>query len=234
MCIRDSSKIHQCTSATDITAVWCAGGICGETRGGATISQCSSTGDIVTESCVGGIVGRMLYSIVTQCYSSGLAQAFPMKVANPAGGIAGFVDPSPTAVISYCYSDCEISAQNQVGGIMGFANKATGITVTHCVAWNRKLFSNGAPKSGRICGRFNKNEANNCYANPNMECRFSANTPAIVDEQIPNYAAQNFGADRYNGLSTMSTPIDAAKALSWDESIWNLAGEKPGLVWMLD
>lgn len=50
------SKIHQCTSATDITAVWCAGGICGETRGGATISQCSSTGDIVTESCVGGIV----------------------------------------------------------------------------------------------------------------------------------------------------------------------------------
>ena len=86
------SKIHQCTSATDITAVWCAGGICGETRGGATISQCSSTGDIVTESCVGGIVGRMLYSIVTQCYSSGLAQAFPMKVANPAGGIAGFVD----------------------------------------------------------------------------------------------------------------------------------------------
>ena len=85
------------------------------------------------------------------------------------------------------------------------------------MAWNRKLFSNGAPKSGRICGRFNKNEANNCYANPNMECRFSANTPAIVDEQIPNYAAQNFGADRYNGLSTMSTPIDAAKALSWDE-----------------
>ena len=77
---------------------------------GTTISQCSSTGDIVTESCVGGIVGRMLYSIVTQCYSSGLAQAFPMKVANPAGGIAGFVDPSPTAVISYCYSDCEISA----------------------------------------------------------------------------------------------------------------------------
>ena len=228
------SKIHQCTSATDITAVWCAGGICGETRGGATISQCSSTGDIVTESCVGGIVGRMLYSIVTQCYSSGLAQAFPMKVANPAGGIAGFVDPSPTAVISYCYSDCEISAQNQVGGIMGFANKATGITVTHCVAWNQKLFSNGAPKSGRICGRFNKNEANNCYANPNMECRFSANTPAIVDEEIPNYGAQTFGADRYNGLSTMSTPIDAAKALSWDEAIWNLAGEKPGLVWMLD
>ena len=228
------SKIHQCTSATDITAVWCAGGICGETRGGATISQCSSTGDIVTESCVGGIVGRMLYSIVTQCYSSGLAQAFPMKVANPAGGIAGFVDPSPTAVISYCYSDCEISAQNQVGGIMGFANKATGITVTHCVAWNQKLFSNGAPKSGRICGRFNKNEANNCYANPNMECRFSANTPAIVDEEIPDYGAQTFGADRYNGLSTMSTPIDAAKALSWDEAIWNLAGEKPGLVWMLD
>ena len=32
----------------------------------------------------------------------------------------------------------------------------------------------------------------------------------------------------------MSTPIDAAKALSWDEAIWNLAGEKPGLVWMLD
>lgn len=228
------SKIHRCASATDITAVWCAGGICGEVRDGATISQCSSTGEIVTQSCVGGIVGRMLYATVTQCYSSGLAQAFPMRVANPAGGIAGFVDPNPTAVISYCYSDCEVSAQNQVGGIMGLANKPTGITVTHCVAWNQKLFSNGAPKSGRICGRFNRNKAADCYANPNMECRFSANTPAIVDEEIPNYSAQSFGADRYNGLSTLSNPIEAAKVLSWDQSIWNLTGNKPCLAWTLE
>lgn len=227
------SKIHQCASTTDIIAVWCAGGICGEAREGATVSQCSSTGDIVTESCVGGIIGRMLYATVTQCYSSGLAQAYPMRVANPAGGIAGFVEPNPTSVISYCYSDSEVSAQNQVGGIMGLANKPTGITVTHCIAWNQKLYSNGAPKSGRICGRFNMNDGNNCYANPAMECRFSANTPAIVDEETPDYAAQTFGADRYNGLSTMSNPIDAAKALGWNQTIWNLDGEKPRLAWEL-
>lgn len=116
---------------------------------------------------------------------------------------------------------------------MGLANKGTGVTVTRCVAWNSSLYSNGAPKSGRVCGRFDKNEANNCYAYPNMECRFSANTPAIVDEVVPNYSATVNGADRYNGLSTIPTLMAAVKALQWDESIWDLSGEKPRLVWEL-
>ena len=77
-----------------------------------------------------------------------------MVVANPGGGIAGWVQPmsgaSTTSTISYCWSDCDVSAQNQVGGIMGNANNTTGsgITVHHCVAWNTYLFSQAAPKSG--------------------------------------------------------------------------------------
>ena len=63
--------------------------------------------------------------------------------------------------------------------------------------------------------------------------RFSANTPAIVDEVVPNYSATVNGADRYNGLSTIPTLMAAVKALQWDESIWDLSGEKPRLVWEL-
>lgn len=62
---------------------------------------------------------------------------------------------------------------------------------------------------------------------------FSANTPAIVDEVVPNYSATVNGADRYNGLSTIPTLMAAVKALQWDESIWDLSGEKPRLVWEL-
>ena len=120
-----------------------------------------------------------------------------------------------------------------MGGILGLANKGTGITLTHCVAWNSSLFSNGAPKSGRVCGRFDKNVANNCYANSNMICQFTANTPAIVDEVTPNYSATANGADRYNGLSTIPTLMGAVKALQWDEAIWDLSGEKPCLAWEL-
>ena len=228
------SKIYQCSSEMSINATWSAGGICGEAKGGATITQCYFVGDIVTKSCVGGIVSRMFQGTVTHCYSSGVAKSYPnVTPPNPGAGIAGLVEPSPTALISHCYSECEIAAQNQVGGILGLANKGTGVTVTRCVAWNSSLYSNGAPKSGRVCGRFDKNEANNCYANPNMECRFSANTPAIVDEVVPNYSATVNGADRYNGLSTIPTLMAAVKALQWDESIWDLSGEKPRLVWEL-
>lgn len=228
------SKIYQCSSEMSINATWSAGGICGEAKGGATITQCYFVGDIITKSCVGGIVSRMFQGTVTHCYSSGVAKSYPnVTPPNPGAGIAGLVEPSPTALISHCYSECEIAAQNQVGGILGLANKGTGVTVTRCVAWNSSLYSNGAPKSGRVCGRFDKNEANNCYANPNMECRFSANTPAIVDEVVPNYSATVNGADRYNGLSTIPTLMAAVKALQWDESIWDLSGEKPRLVWEL-
>lgn len=226
------SKVYQCSvSETNIKATWSAGGICGEVKENATVSQCCFQGEIVTQSCVGGIVGRMLQAVVTQCYSTGKAQAYPMLVANPAGGIAGFVDPSPTALISYCYSECELSAQNQVGGIMGLANKETGITVTHCVAWNLKLFSNGAPRSGKVCGFFKKNKADKCYTNPAMVCQFSGN-PVLTDQESLN--GTGAAADRFNGLTSNVSLIETAKTLlAWDQSIWNFDGEKPRLAWEL-
>ncbi len=225
------SKIYQCSSVATINATWSAGGICGEASLGATITQCHYAGNIVTTSCVGGIVGRMLLATVTHCYSSGKGQAYPMSVANPAGGIAGLVDPTPTASISYCYSECDLSAQNQVGGIMGFANKDTGITLTYCVAWNLSLFSNGAPRSGRVSGYFKKNVANNCYAHPNMVCQFPVNTalPDHIDVASVNGTT---AVDWFDGLTATASLKETTKnMLAWDQAIWNFDGEKPRLVW---
>lgn len=232
------SKIYQCGSETKITALWSAGGICGEVREGASIEQCYHVGDITTQSCVGGIASRLLGSTISHCYSHGVMKAVPMVVANPGGGIAGWVQPisgaSTTSAISYCWSDCDVSAQNQVGGIMGNANNTTGsgITVHHCVAWNTYLFSQAAPKSGRVCGRYSQNVAYSCYANPAMECVFP-NNPALPDQ-----ASVNIGAittvDRYNGLTTINNLMEAIRALDWDTSIWNLNGEQPRLAWELN
>jgi hypothetical protein len=177
----------------------------------------------------------MFKGSVTHCYSSGILDAASSwSIANAGGGIAGHVEPAnPPAEISYCYSDCNVSARNQVGGIMGFANVNTGITVAYCIAWNPVVFSGAAPRSGRVCGYFKKNIANRCYANPNMTCTFPANAslPERTDQDNLNGAT---AVDWYNGLSTMNTSIAAAKDLSWDESIWDLNGEKPRLAWTLD
>ena len=232
------SKIYQCGSETKITALWSAGGICGEVREGASIEQCYHVGDITTQSCVGGIASRLLGSTISHCYSHGVMKAVPMVVANPGGGIAGWVQPisgaSTTSAISYCWSDCDVSAQNQVGGIMGNANNTTGsgITVHHCVAWNTYLFSQAAPKSGRVCGRYSQNVAYSCYANPAMECVFP-NNPALPDQASVNVGAITT-VDRYNGLTTINNLMEAIRALDWDTSIWNLNGEEPRLAWELN
>ena len=232
------SKIYQCGSETKITALWSAGGICGEVREGASIEQCYHVGDITTQSCIGGIASRLLGSTISHCYSHGVMKAVPMVVANPGGGIAGWVQPisgaSTTSAISYCWSDCDVSAQNQVGGIMGNANNTTGsgITVHHCVAWNTYLFSQAAPKSGRVCGRYSQNVAYSCYANPAMECVFP-NNPALPDQASVNVGAITT-VDRYNGLTTINNLMEAIRALDWDTSIWNLNGEQPRLAWELN
>ena len=232
------SKIYQCGSETKITALWSAGGICGEVREGASIEQCYHVGDITTQSCVGGIASRLLGSTISHCYSHGVMKAVPMVVANPVGGIAGWVQPisgaSTTSAIFYCWSDCDVSAQNQVGGIMGNANNTTGsgITVHHCVAWNTYLFSQAAPKSGRVCGRYSQNVAYSCYANPAMECVFP-NNPALPDQASVNVGAITT-VDRYNGLTTINNLMEAIRALDWDTSIWNLNGEQPRLAWELN
>jgi hypothetical protein len=234
------SKIYQSSSETTIKADWFAGGICSELNGNATVEQCYHKGRIDTRSGVAGIAARVLSGTIKHCYSQGvLKAAYPVLItdptkgiaANPGGGIAGLVDATPSVLIEYCYSECEVEVQNQVGGIMGFAVKDnnTGITVTHCAAWNPSLYSNGAPRSGKVCGFFKKNIANNCYANPSMTCRFSATTPALPDQASLNGSTV---ADRYNGLTTIASLIEATRdALQWEPSIWNFAGEKPRLVW---
>lgn len=97
------------------------------------------------------------------------------------------------------------------------------------MAWNSSLYSNGAPKSGRVCGRFDKNEANNCYANPEYGA-VSANTPAIVDEVVPNIRQLLMVLTVITQFSTIPT-LMAAKALQWDES--GIFRRKPRLVWEL-
>jgi hypothetical protein len=235
------SKIYQCGSETTITATWSAGGICGEVRDGAIVEQCYHIGDITTQSCIGGIASRLLGSSISNCYSHGIMTAYPMVVANPGGGIAGWVQPlsgpSTTSMISYCWSDCTVYAQNQVGGIMGNANNTTGagITVHHCVAWNTYLYSNGAPRSGKVCGRYSFNVAYSCYANPAMECRFSATTPALPDQTSVNTSSSDAGdAYAFNGLTTIPNLMDAVSALSWDTSVWDLDGAQPRLKWELN
>jgi hypothetical protein len=241
-----ASGIRQCSAEANVTASWFAGGICGEMSENATVKECYYNGTVESRSCVAGIAARVLSGTIQHCHSHGVLTAYypvvandPTKglIANPGSGIAGLVDATPADVmavyITHCWSDCTIAAQNQVGGIMGFAVKDnnTGITLTHCIAWNPSLYSNGAPRSGKVSGFFKKNIADKCYAYPQMNCRFSATTPALNDDAGLNGSTN---ADRYNGLSTESDLIKIARdILQWDTSIWNFDGAEPRLAWEL-
>lgn len=235
--LHGASVIKACSSTVDLNVYWSAGGIAGEARRGALIEECWFVGTVTTKSCAGGIASRLLGAEIRNCYSKGTISALPYVVANPAGGIAGWVQPNfedaTAATISYCWSSCSVAAQNQVGGIMGNANNTTGngITVHHCVAWNTDLTSGAAPKSGRVCGRYSKNVAYSCYANPNMAMAIKGN-PAITDQSSVNTGNGDTGTfDRYNGLSDKETLMVAVEALSWDTQIWDLSGTEPRLKW---
>lgn len=226
-----NATINACSAdVTIVSTKYDSGGIYGYDNSAApkfsTVSNCWSAGDISGNRMVGGIAGN---------------------AANNAA-----VSP---VVIKNCYSTAKVHAQFKYGGIVGDAAQGQktgdGLDIKNhvekCIAWNESIYSDVADASvhysaGAVVGFTSvKNYLADCYRRADLD--FSdcpGNTFNVLFDQENSspesplkQVAQSTGGTNYNfpyhgkAAAAGTTASQVAKALGWDESIWDLSGALP-------
>lgn len=227
-----NAAIDACSA--DVTIVsnkYDSGGIYGydNTKGPeqkSVISNCWSAGDITGNRMVGGIAGNAAnngeYSEVT---------------------------------IRNCYSTAKVHAQFKYGGIVGDAaqGQKTGEGldlknhVEKCIAWNEAIYSDVADESvhysaGAIVGFTSvKNYLQDCVRKADLvfsDCpgnafnvlydQENATPESPLKEAVTSTGGTNYNYP-YHGKAAQAgaTASQVAKALGWDETVWDLSGDLP-------
>jgi hypothetical protein len=226
-----NATINACSADVIITSTkYDSGGIYGYDVTAApkfsTVSNCWTAGDITGNRMVGGI----------------------------AGNAANSANYSPV-VIKNCYSTAKVHAQFKYGGIVGDAAQTQktgeGLDIKNhiekCIAWNEAIYSDVADQSvhysaGAIVGFTSvKNYLVDCYRKADLvfsDCPGN-NTNFLVDQENASpdkplvEVAVSPGATNYNfpyhgkAAAAGATASQVAKALGWDETIWDLSGAFP-------
>jgi hypothetical protein len=192
-------------------------------------------------------------SIVSNCWTSGDISGNRM-VGGIAGNAANNANYSEV-VIRNCYSTARVHAQFKYGGIVGDAaqGQKTGENldiknhIEKCIAWNEAIYSDVADESvhysaGAIVGFTSlKNYLLDCYRKPDLDFSDCPGNPfnVLYDQEngTPDSplkeVAQSTGGTNYNypyhgkAAKQGQTASDVAKALGWDENIWDLSGALP-------
>ena len=194
------------------------------------VSNCWSAGDITGNRMVGGIAGN---------------------AANNATADKRYSE----VVIRNCYSTARVHAQFKYGGIVGDAaqGQKTGEGldlknhVEKCIAWNDAIYSDVADNgvhysAGAIVGFTSiKNYLLDCVRKPDLsfsDCPGNSfnvlyDQENATPESPLKEAVQSTGGTNYNypyhgkAAAEGATASQVAKALGWDESIWDLSGTLP-------
>lgn len=232
----------------------CVGGFCGRVDH-AFIDSCSSDCDVWSNvNYTGGFFGIDWAdaSTIRNCYSTG-----SVRGDQRAGGIAGGLIRYDTKIIN-CYSTCSVDASRNVGGIVGFANLDQGTgndtlmpdnVIQGCIAWQPSLqtrtyegatSTNDYYSSGAIVGfTATHNYLVNCKRRSDMNFRDYSDEQALYDQADANPTTPlvlnnpNTNVYKhyypYHGKSFSGTLSQAAKAIGWDETVWDLSGPTPVL-----
>jgi len=221
---------------------------------GATIDACSA--DVVISSTKydsGGIYGYdntkgPKFSTVSNCWTAGDITGNRMV-----GGIAGNAANNATyseVVIRNCYSTARVHAQFKYGGIVGDAAQGqktgTGLDLKNhiekCIAWNESIYSDVADdaahySAGAIVGFTSvKNYHVDCVRKPDLSFSDCPGNAFNVLYDQGNSSPESPLAEvegQYNfpyhgkAAATGATASQVAKALGWDESVWDLSGNLP-------
>lgn len=165
-----------------------------------------------------------------------------ISINQEGGGIFGRIESlkdGKNVVIENCGVSCELIDDNQaLGGIVGRIDACDNdIKVANCVVWSPSIIDEGSNSrsSGIVVGiaQGTKMTLQNCvyrsdinFSDVNYAEKFVATTPDVVNGQIGD--AGDFSP--YHGApTTASTASAAAKALGWDETIWDLSSDEPKL-----
>ena len=195
-------------------------------------------------------------SIISNCWSAGDITGNRM-VGGIAGNAANNANYSEV-VIRNCYSTARVHAQFKYGGIVGDAAQGQktgeGLDIKNhiekCIAWNEAIYSDVADASvhysaGAVVGFTSvKNYLVDCYRKPDLafsDC--PGNTTNLLVDQVNaspdsplKEVAVSPGSTNYNfpyhgkAAKAGATASEVAKALGWDETIWDLSGALPFFV----
>lgn len=195
-------------------------------------------------------------SVISNCWTSGDITGNRM-VGGIAGNAANNAAYSEV-VIKNCYSTARVHAQFKYGGIVGDAAQGQktgeGLDIKNhiekCIAWNEAIYSDVADdavhySAGAVVGFTSiKNYLVDCYRRSDLsfsDCPGNAfnvlNDQENASPESPlKEAAKSTGSTNYNypyhGKAAKAglTASDVAKALGWDETIWDLSGALPFFV----
>ena len=226
-----NATIDACSAdVTIVSTKYDSGGIYGydNTQGPkrSVVSNCWTAGDISGNRMVGGIAGN-------------------------AANNATYSD----VVIRNCYSTAKVHAQFKYGGIVGDA--AQGLKtgegldlknhVEKCIAWNESIYSDVADESvhysaGAIVGFTSiRNYLSDCVRKADLvfsDCpgnafnvlydQENASPDSPLKESVQSTGSTNYNYP-YHGKAAAkgATASQVAKALGWDESVWDLSGNLP-------
>lgn len=172
---------------------------------------------------VGGLAGCSKGATINNCYVDVTVHTHHNNKNTAVGGIVG--EPqNPLSNITNCFVKGEIKQTNNIdqrtGGVAG--NSWGAVKVDKCIAWlsniTGKFTSNAISANG-----VGEGVTNYCNAATTYTLTTDASS-GCSDPNKPNYSSS------VHGIET-SDPIAAAKALGWDQTVWDLSGNEPKLLW---
>lgn len=189
-----------------------------------------------------GALGTKGTATVRNCWVKGGSVYGSQQV----GAIMGVAENDCT--IEFCGTSADVTGQFGIGGILGRGDKAgKHKIVKNCVVWSDKVWCDAVTagdlshySSGIVVGTARKGEAPFTF----MDCVYRSGikfqdytdqNPLVDSPNVENGAVAQAaaGGDHnypWNGVaSTAKTASEAAKALGWDEAIWDLSGDEPKL-----
>ena len=214
-------------------------GLIGIVKKESTIQRCWSSAEVTsTGQRVGGMVGETQAQLtIADCFSTGNITATGQQVA----GILGYA--SQKVIVERCYSTGDITSNTAgTGGIVGTLAGASS-EVSDCIAWNENIICNRTANNkwapGAVVGAANTTVTlADCYRRPDMNFYDKAGAMTLSDQDnvtnaVPPTPAylDNATQAAYHGKAAAAdaTVSSVAKALGWDESVWNLSGDLPKL-----
>ncbi len=107
--------ISDCYSTCSVSSFDNVGGVVG--LNGGTITNCNFSGNVSgTRGGIGGLVGQNI-STISACHSAGRVTGVPSGYYEGTGGLVGV--NGYDGIITYCYSEANVSERYLVGGLVG-------------------------------------------------------------------------------------------------------------------
>ena len=223
-------------------------GLVGAAEADIKILKSYSTGKVTKSSGSNRAAGLIAFHktkcVIENCYATGDIS----NAGQQNGGLVGYSNESTSElIITNCFASGNVGTGRGSAGILGNSQApANKTTVVGCIAWNAEVSTtnrgtgNYAPAA--IVGScYDAGTFKNCWHRADMVLTDSANLSKLVDQddcegqQLPALTGAPSNALNpnrvYQGKAAAAdaTISSVAKAIGWDETIWDLSKDVPTL-----